>query len=47
MTKSKLLIAGDSFAADWLSGESGWPNLLANEYDVTNVAQAVCSEYKI
>ena len=47
MTKSKLLIAGDSFASDWLSGEPGWPNLLANKYDVTNVAQAGCSEYKI
>lgn len=45
----KILICGDSFAADWTvkySGE-GWPNLLAKEYDVTNLAQAGCSEYKI
>lgn len=45
----KILICGDSFAADWTvkyPGE-GWPNLLAKEYDVTNLAQAGCSEYKI
>lgn len=47
MKKSKLLIAGDSFAADWLLDIQGWPNLLANDYDVTNIAQAGCSEYKI
>lgn len=45
----KILLAGDSFAADWSVkyDVQGWPNLLANEYDVTNVAQAGCSEYKI
>lgn len=45
----KILICGDSFAADWTTkypGE-GWPNLLAKEYDITNLAQAGCSEYKI
>jgi hypothetical protein len=45
----KILICGDSFAADWTvkyPGE-GWPNLLAKEYDITNLAQAGCSEYKI
>jgi hypothetical protein len=45
----KILICGDSFAADWTikyPGE-GWPNLLAKEYDVTNLAQAGCSEYRI
>jgi hypothetical protein len=45
--KSKLLIAGDSFAADWHSAKPGWPNLLNNHYIVTNIAQAGCSEYKI
>lgn len=47
--KKKLLIAGDSFAADWTvkyKGE-GWVNMLSNDYDVTNVAQAGASEYKI
>lgn len=45
----KVLICGDSFAADWTvkyPGE-GWPNLLAKDYNVTNLAQAGCSEYKI
>lgn len=46
----KILIAGDSFAADWTKkypNEIGWVNLLANEFDVTNIAQAGVSEYKI
>lgn len=45
----KLLICGDSFAADWTvkyPGE-GWPNIIAQKYDVTNLAQAGCSEYKV
>ena len=47
---SKILLAGDSFAADWQvkhPDQEGWVNLLAKEYDVTNVAQAAVSEYKI
>jgi len=45
----KILISGDSFAADWQLAKnvSGWPNLLANDFDVLNIAQAGCSEYKI
>lgn len=46
----KLLICGDSFASDWTTvynDITGWPNLLANEYEVTNLAQAGCGEYKI
>lgn len=45
----KILIAGDSFAADWTIAKNvvGWPNLLANDFDVVNIAQAGCSEYKI
>ena len=43
----KILIAGDSFAAEWPSAVSGWVNLLSKKYQVTNVAQAGCSEYKI
>jgi len=45
----KLLICGDSFAADWtvkVKGK-GWVNLLEQDYKVTNLAQAGCSEYKI
>ena len=42
----KLLVAGDSFVAEW-PGDEGWVKLLANDYDVTNVAQAGVSEYKI
>lgn len=45
----KILIAGDSFAADWKIkyNGSGWVNMLSNNYDVTNIAQAGVSEYKI
>ena len=42
----KTLIAGDSFAAEW-PGDNGWVKLLAKDYNVTNVAQAGVSEYKI
>lgn len=43
----KILIAGDSFAAEWPNATKGWVNLLANRYEVTNLAQAGVSEYKI
>lgn len=46
----KLLIAGDSFAADWSKkhpGAQGWPNHVAQHHEVTNCAQAGCSEYRI
>ncbi len=45
----KILICGDSFAADWTVKYTGlgWPNLLAKDHDVTNIAQAGVSEYKI
>lgn len=44
-----ILICGDSFASDWtIKYEgTGWPNMLAKDYCVTNLAQAGCSEYKI
>lgn len=42
----KLLVAGDSFAAEW-PGTNGWVKQLAEEHDVTNIAQAGVSEYKI
>lgn len=45
----KILICGDSFSADWKekTGNEGWPNFLAKEYDVTNSSQAGCGQYKI
>ena len=45
----KILICGDSFAADWTVKYPGWgwPNKLAESFDVTNLAQAGCGEYKI
>jgi len=46
----KLLICGDSFAADWQKkypNKKGWVNILADKYQVTNIAQAAVSEYKI
>ena len=42
----KILVAGDSFAAEW-PGNDGWAKLLAQSHEVTNVAQAGCGEYKI
>jgi len=46
----KLLIIGDSFAADWsvkYPKVFGWPNLLSNNYQVTNLAQAGASQYRL
>lgn len=43
----KILITGDSFAADWVSSAEGWVNYLAKDYNITNLAQAGCGEYKI
>lgn len=50
MSKLRILIIGDSFAADWsvkYNEYKGWPNLLAEQYSVVNLAQAGVSEYKI
>lgn len=45
----KILIAGDSFAstARSIHDNTGWPIKLAQSHEVTNVAQAGVSEYKI
>jgi hypothetical protein len=46
----KVLVTGDSFAADWTSKGieyPGWVNLLAEEFDINNIAQAGVGEYKI
>jgi hypothetical protein len=48
---SKILIVGDSFAADWRLKSSelnyGWPTLLEQAHDVTNLAKGGVGEYKI
>jgi hypothetical protein len=46
----KVLICGDSFASDWTPVSRdypGWPTLLEEHYNILNLAQAGCSEYKI
>jgi len=43
----KILIAGDSFSAVWPDSNTGWVNLLAKDYDVTNLSEPGISEYKI
>lgn len=49
LNSKKILIVGDSFAADWSEklGTMGWPNLLKQNFLVTNLAQAGCGQYKI
>ena len=44
-----LLILGDSFACNWKSDTNtiGWPSLLKHDFEITNIAQAGVSEYKI
>jgi hypothetical protein len=46
-----VLIVGDSFGADWTIKYNthglGWPNIIENKFNVTNISQAGCSEYKI
>lgn len=49
MKSLRILIAGDSFAAkvqEYIQ-TVGWPELLAESFDVVNLAQAGCSEYRI
>jgi hypothetical protein len=43
----KILIAGDSFASAWPDSNTGWVNLLAERYTVTNIAEPGIGEYKI
>jgi hypothetical protein len=43
----KILIIGDSFAANFDNSLLGWPFLLKNNHNVTNLAQAGCGQYKI
>jgi protein-tyrosine-phosphatase len=45
----KILITGDSFATDWTKKYDGigWVNMLCNDFEITNIAEAGVSEYKI
>jgi len=46
----KILITGDSWEANWNVKHktyTGWPNILADYFDITNIAQAGVSQYKI
>lgn len=43
----KILIAGDSFSAVWPLTTNGWADLLSQKYEVLNLSQAGCGEYKI
>ena len=50
MNNPSILLLGDSFAADWsvkYNEYMGWPSLLAENHNVTNLAQAGVSEFKI
>lgn len=45
-----ILILGDSWSADWnikYTDYLGWPNIIAQKYAVTNIAQAGVSQYSI
>jgi hypothetical protein len=47
---AKILIIGDSFSSDWskkYKDYPGWPNLLAQDFDMTNLSQPGCSEFRI
>jgi hypothetical protein len=46
----QVLIVGDSFAADWSVQNAihvGWPNLLAKQVSVNNLARAGISQFRI
>ena len=42
-----ILIAGDSFSSDQLSGAYGWPVLLRQNFQITNISSPGIGEYKI
>jgi hypothetical protein len=46
----KILICGDSFATNYAVKSTdylGWPSILSQYFNIDNLAQAGCSEYKI
>jgi hypothetical protein len=43
----KILIAGDSFSSIALSKNHGWPFLLSQKHQTTNISQPGVGEYKI
>jgi hypothetical protein len=47
MIKKNLLIVGDSFSSAQLAEDSGWPVLLCQNFNVTNLSSPGIGEYKI
>lgn len=45
--QKRILIVGDSFSSEQLSGEFGWPVLLRSQYDIDNKSSPGIGEYKI
>jgi hypothetical protein len=45
--KSKVLIVGDSFSSQQLAGRYGWPVLLCEDFNVTNLSAPGIGQYKI
>lgn len=43
----RILIVGDSFSSEQLSGEFGWPALLRKQYNIDNMSAPGIGEYKI
>jgi hypothetical protein len=47
MTEKRVLIVGDSFSSEQLSGDLGWPVLLKQDFTVTNLSSPGIGQYKI
>jgi hypothetical protein len=47
MCKKRLLIVGDSFSSEQLSGQHGWPVLLKQDFSLTNLSSPGIGQYKI
>ena len=47
MTEKRVLIIGDSFSSEQLSGDFGWPVLLKQDFTVTNLSSPGIGQYKI
>jgi hypothetical protein len=47
MAKKSVLIVGDSFSSEQISGQYGWPVLLEQDFTVTNLSQPGIGQFKI
>lgn len=47
MSKKNLLIVGDSFSSEQISGQYGWPILLKQDFTVTNLSSPGIGQFKI